>query len=52
MWCFRAELVLEDIIDYNDLVNSIQDLGDNKQNDKEAIANKDPEPKNGNFHYS
>lgn len=42
-----AELVLEDIIDYNDLVNSIQDLGDNRQNDKEAIANKDPEPKNG-----
>ncbi|KAM5573784.1 hypothetical protein ABKV19_013370 [Rosa sericea] len=45
-----AELVLEDIIDYNDLVNSTQEgnvLDDDKQYDKDAIANKDPGSKNG-----
>ncbi|XP_061989037.1 carbon catabolite repressor protein 4 homolog 4 [Rosa rugosa] len=45
-----AELVLEDIIDYNDLVNSTQEgnvLDDDKQYDKDAIASKDPGSKNG-----
>nr|XP_004300396.2 PREDICTED: carbon catabolite repressor protein 4 homolog 4 isoform X1 [Fragaria vesca subsp. vesca] len=45
-----AELVLEEIIDYNDLVDSIQEgkvLGVDIQYDKEATANKDPGSKNG-----
>lgn len=42
--------MLEEIIDYNDLVDSIQEgkvLGVDIQYDKEATANKDPGSKNG-----
>lgn len=45
-----AELLLEEKIEYNDLVDSILDgnrLGDDKPNNKEAIENKDDGPKIG-----
>ncbi|KAM2216363.1 hypothetical protein TB1_022423 [Malus domestica] len=45
-----ADLVLEEKIEYNDLVNSIKDgniPGDDKPNDKEATGNEDAGSKNG-----
>ncbi|XP_050130884.1 carbon catabolite repressor protein 4 homolog 4 isoform X5 [Malus sylvestris] len=48
--CLRADLVLEEKIEYNDLVNSIKDgniPGDDKPNDKEATGNEDARSKNG-----
>lgn len=45
--------MLEEKIEYNDLVNSIKDgniPGDDKPNDKEATGNEDAGSKNGNFH--
>ena len=50
-WCFvRAELVVEEKIEYNDLVNSIQDgtaMHADKDNDTLASVNKDTEPNKG-----
>ncbi|ONI05640.1 hypothetical protein PRUPE_5G016000 [Prunus persica] len=46
----RAELLLEEKIEYNDLVDSILDgngHGDDKPNNKEAVENKDDGPKIG-----
>ncbi|CAK7355913.1 unnamed protein product [Dovyalis caffra] len=45
-----ADLILEERIEYNDLVNSIEDesiLCDDKQNDIQANGNESSEPKNG-----
>ncbi|KAI4327922.1 hypothetical protein L6164_020331 [Bauhinia variegata] len=42
----RAELVLEEKIEYNDLVNSIQDQNSSNNNDQSEIQ-KDVEPKSG-----
>lgn len=44
-----AEMILQDTIDYNDLVNSIQDgaLSDNVRSDAQASENKDAKLKDG-----
>lgn len=47
-------MLLEEKIEYNDLVDSILDgngHGDDKPNNKEAVENKDDGPKIGNLYY-
>ncbi|KAJ0112198.1 hypothetical protein Patl1_02586 [Pistacia atlantica] len=47
---FSAELLVEERIEYNDLLNSLQDENiscGNKQNDILAVENEDADPKNG-----
>lgn len=49
---FSAELILQENIDYNDLLNSIQDgnsLSDGVQNGEEATENKDVVVQSGEF---
>lgn len=52
--CFSAELLVEDRIDYNELVNSIKDgssCGDD-QNNTLGAGNNDSDLKSGNFLFS
>jgi hypothetical protein len=48
---FSADLLLEERIEYNDLVDSIQDVSilcDDKHSDTQANGDENSEPKNGN----
>lgn len=50
--CFRAELIIEDRIEYNDLVDSIQDDSgscEDKSEDVVTSASNDVESNKGNF---
>lgn len=49
---FSAELILHENIEYNDLVDSIQDenlASDDTKDDKQASKNECVEPKNGKY---